>query len=281
MPLMKTYREDNILEYVADLLDSGVKISTDLYHPKNGEVFQLSERDTIKRCYDPDHPVRKYFPRYWCAIRYYKDEKVQYELISIYDRGIQWIKGYENEEGYFEYKWYLYDENGQKIQLKTIRKHNLAGIMDESYRTPRAAELFEEQGVFAFGHRGEGVNGHHQNKNNKDNSPENITFMVELHKSIEKDLSVEENRQELLNDMITEFKNNPCLVIEKGHYDEKGNWIVSEEDPLLARDLSYLFQNRKYVAYIDIDQEVFDLFDEKDKEYCRNFLISVQKLLDM
>ena len=146
--------------------------------------FSLKIKDyTWKQCYSQSNKARSQLPIYWFINR-------QGDIISFANKQNPYLlPKNKNKYGYYFYNYGVKDKETGKFKTKTIRLHNLIGIVFNCSTYGKAKELLKDKGVYAFGSKNGKelkVNGHHINDNNADNSINNIQFVsTEAHKLLD------------------------------------------------------------------------------------------------
>ena len=155
----------------------GMWIYTQDEDKEKREYIIINLFDTWKQCYPLErgakklysYKARKKLPPYW-----FVNDKG--DLISVRgSRPILLKKDHQvnNPKGY----GYHYDRN------RNIEAHNLVGLVFGAKTYGNAEKLIKKHGLDAFGNRPGQVNGHHQDGNKENNTPDNIIFVtVEVHR---------------------------------------------------------------------------------------------------
>lgn len=212
-----------------DILDSNEVIQTE------GKTEQLvfTDNEKWKQCYSPNDKARSQLPIFW----FVSDIG---NLIAIETRGknkgkkAHLLKKWE-QDGYYSYH-FSYKVDDETTICKSIKLHNLVGIVFGSYRYGKAHDLLEEQGIFAIGVKNKqklAVNGHHE-ESKENNSPKALEFVTtKVHKDIIDALpSMEEPGLKYIKDFSTitseEEPNKISILLVGQTIDKESHKIIDD-----------------------------------------------------
>lgn len=219
------------LELFIELYNNGEPIEDNT----TKEVFEAQEGEEFRQCW-ADTPERRLFPKYWFV-------SLIGNLLSVKPDRIQWIhKNKRDKSNKISYKFMADKGDGEGAKLHNVEEHNLVALVWGAERFGRAEKLIEDKGMEAFGINSKtevNVQGHHKNRNDKDNSVENIKVVTnQVHVAIEnapKHDAPEGKHFEYMKDLgklMTEENPNSMTVVLTGEaYNLKtGEWVESDID---------------------------------------------------
>ena len=170
--------EQEYLELFIELYNNGEPIinntTKEVFEAQIGEEFRQCWADTIER---------RLFPKYWFVSQIGN-------LLSAKKDKIQWIhKNKRENSNKISYKFLADKGDGQGAKLHNVEEHDLVALVWGAETFGRAEELVKEKGLEAFGINSKtelNIQGHHKNRNDKDNSVENIKLVTnQVHVAIE------------------------------------------------------------------------------------------------